>query len=253
MLSSLQPALRDDIFTVVQEFASARHKQSRGALSVDGVLELASAMGFAPGTIVDVGAFVGDWARMAREIFPNAQLLMVDGNPERKEALERVVQELGSRAKYFIRLLGPEVREKVTLHLLASGTSVLPELTSFKAKQIEVAMCPLDMLLQSEIIVSPVLLKVDVQGFELEVLMGSRMLLDQSELVVLEVATLPYNEGAPLFGNVIRFMGEAGFVVFDFGAQFRRQTDHALVQIDVVFARENSPLRERRKFWLNEP
>lgn len=62
-----------------------------------------------------------------------------------------------------------------------------------------------------------------------------------------------HNEGAPLFPEVVDFMRDAGFALYDFGGSYRRETDHALFQIDVVFAKKDSPLRASKKFWLNEP
>jgi hypothetical protein len=72
-------------------------------------------------------------------------------------------------------------------------------------------------------------------------------------VVILEVSLLPYNEGAPLFGEVVAFMAKAGFAVYDFCGQHRRQSDHALFQTDVVFVRADSSLRACKKFWLTEP
>ena len=39
--------------------------------------------GFSPRWIVDVGAYRGEWTRMAAGIFPQARLLMIEANPER--------------------------------------------------------------------------------------------------------------------------------------------------------------------------
>jgi hypothetical protein len=97
------------------------------------------------------------------------------------------------------------------------------------------------------------LLKLDVQGFELEVLRGGRRTLELSEVVIMEVSLLPYNDGAPLFADVVAFMNEEGFVLFDFCGQLRRESDRVLFQTDVPFARRGSHLRAPRKFWLSEP
>jgi hypothetical protein len=111
----------------------------------------------------------------------------------------------------------------------------------------------LDSLIDSAALQAPLLLKLDVQGFELEVLKGGRRTLKLSEVVIMEVSLLPYNDGAPSFADVVGFMNEEGFVAFDFCGQFRRESDHALFQTDVVFVRRESNLRAQRKFWLNEP
>jgi hypothetical protein len=96
-------------------------------------------------------------------------------------------------------------------------------------------------------------MKLDVQGFELEVLKGGGRALALSEVVILEVALLPYNDGGPLFADVVAFMNKEGFLVFDFCGQFRRESDFALFQTDVAFVRRESSLRAPRRFWLSEP
>jgi len=59
----------------------------------------------------------------------------------------------------------------------------------------------------------------------------------------MEASLLPYNEGAPLFTDVVAFMDKEGFVVFDFCGQMRRESDFALSQTDVAFVRRESNLR----------
>jgi len=134
---------------------------------------------------------------------------------------------------------------------MGDGSSVFPEVTSFPRKTVSMATRTLDESIP-ELARSPMLVKLDVQGYELEVLKGSRRVLSLAEVVLLETALLTYNEGSPLFVEVVEFMADKGFVVFDFCGHARRQEDQALFQIDIVFVRERSLLRSRRKFWLEE-
>jgi len=55
-----------------------------------------------------------------------------------------------------------------------------------------------------------------------------------------------------MFADVIRFMAEAGYAVFDICDHMRRQTDDALFEIDVLFAKSNSKFRAQKAFWLAE-
>jgi len=215
-------------------------------------MENLKANGFAPRTVIDVGAFIGEWSQAVHAVFPKAHFLMVDGNPENKESLARTAGEL-SDAEILIALLGPESRKEVTFHVRKTGSSVLPDLTSFGHKPITLPMVRLDDAIRDRACPEPFLLKLDVQGFELEVLRGAAETLQHAEVVVLEASLLPFNQGSPLFAEVIAFMAESGFLAYDFCGQFRRETDYALFQTDVVFVRAESALRARKKFWLHEP
>jgi len=64
----------------------------------------------------------------------------------------------------------------------------------------------------------PVFLKLDVQGYELEVLRGGNNLLSKTEVVVLECSLIEYNTGAPLIADVISFMKDRGFLSTTFVA-----------------------------------
>lgn len=62
-------------------------------------------------------------------------------------------------------------------------------------------------------------------------------------MVQLEVAMLPYNNGAPTFLDVLLYMDERGFVPFDISGE-SRPTGH-LVQIDLLFIQRESHLRPK--------
>lgn len=208
--------------------------------------------GFAPATIVDVGAYHGEWSRMAGGIFPESRMVLFEANSENEEKLRQATRLLGPRSRYHLSLLGPEGVKELTLYRMASGTSVLAELTTIERTAVTLPVRTLDSHFDTPP-ASPVLMKLDVQGFELSVLSGAPKLLENAEVLILETSLLPYNAGAPLFGEVIRTMEGKGFLVYDFCGQFRRQTDDTLFQVDVVLVRQSSSLREPKKFWLNEP
>src|SRR6266436_4167158 len=81
----------------------------------------------------------------------------------------------------------------------------------------------------------PDLVKLDVQGFELEALKGATQLFGRTEVFIMET---------PVFHEVVQFMADRGYLTYDFPGFLRRPRDGALGQCGVCFVRENSPLRE---------
>lgn len=251
-LRTLPVSIRDRLLVHLLGTASELTRFRIGLPTVAGLLENLKRNGFSPKTIVDVGAYVGDWSQMACSIFPSAKAVMIDGNPENEVLLQRAQRRIGPASEYCILLLGPEMRREVTFYVLGTGSSVLEELTSFERTEVGLPMGTLDGLFETRVLATPALLKLDVQGFEIEVLRGGTRTLASAEVVILETALLPYNRGAPLLPDVIGFMRSAGFSIYDFCGQARRQTDHALFQTDVAFVKEGSALRAPRKFWMHE-
>lgn len=253
-LRSLPQDLRAKLFTSLLGGVPESLKFRCDLPTVSGLLDNIKANGFAPRTIVDIGANVGNWSREVSATFPSARFIMLDANVENDAALRKTATEVGDGAESHIVLLGPEPRDSVPFYSVGTGSSVLPELTNFARTTSTLPMARLDDVIgRRPSVATPILMKLDVQGFELEVLKGGRNTLSRSEVVILETALLDYNAGAPHFSDVVRFMDDAGFNVFDFCGQIRRETDHTLFQMDVMFVKHDSVLRAAKKFFLAEP
>ena len=70
--------------------------------------------------------------------------------------------------------------------------------------------------------------------------------MEKTEAVLVEVSVVATNRNAPLFDEVIRFMKERGFALYDICSFFRRPSDNLLYQMDVIFVRDTSLLLEDR-------
>ena len=208
--------------------------------------------GFSPASIIDIGAYHGDWSRMVRKIYATAPIYMLEANPQMKSWLATAVGEVGA-AEYRIALLGPAADPAVTFHVMETGSSVFADKTWMPRSATQLPMTTLDdVLLSKKPPAAPYFLKLDVQGYELEVLRGAEGVLRDTEAALLEVALLEYNEGAPLFAEVVAFMAARGFLVYDISGFYRRESDDALYMVDLLFVRESSALRSRKLFWKAE-
>ena len=84
-------------------------------------------------------------------------------------------------------------------------------------------------------------MKVDVQGFELDVLEGASDVLDQFEVIVLEVSIIRIGK-VPTFYEVMQYMHAKGYRLYDFLPMYYRPLDNALWQGDAIFVRNDSSL-----------
>ena len=94
----------------------------------------------------------------------------------------------------------------------------------------------------------PYFMKIDVQGAELDVLLGAEEILQNTEYVLLEVSLFEFFKGGPLFYDVVTFMKSRGFAAYDiFGLQYR-VLDNALSQADTAFVKETGLFRKYRYY-----
>jgi FkbM family methyltransferase len=201
--------------------------------------------GFAPMTIIDVGAFEGRWSRIAKQTWPASHLVMIEPNASKQQGLVDVAKALD--ANLFCDLLGAENGRTVIFNVMGSGSSVMSERSGLSRTTEARRLRTLDSLLED--VRPPGLLKIDAQGYELEILRGASRVLPAFEAVLLEIAVIEINEGAPLLHEVIAFMKSLGFVTYDILEIHRRPLDGALNQVDIIFVREQSDLiADKRHF-----
>ncbi|MEZ5758829.1 MAG: FkbM family methyltransferase [Emcibacteraceae bacterium] len=190
---------------------------------------------FHPEKILDIGAYHGDWARMAHDVWPEASLIMIEGNEEKRSILEVVANDLQADLK--INLLGASDGEQVEFIVMESGSSVFEEESPVERKKQKKTLTTLDSLLEGE---NVDFIKIDTQGYELEVFRGGIKTLAKAQAVLMEVSLIEINKGAPLIEEVLTFMKMQGFVSYDIVEIHRRPLDGATNQIDILFVRHDS-------------
>ncbi len=216
--------------------------------SLEASLRQLRSLGFQPKTILDVGAFQGAWTQAVKKIFPAAKVLMVEAQAAKSVFLERVAGLYPGEVQYEITLLGPAHQENVAFYELETGSSVLPEQSSVSREVGYYTMRPLDEVASEWVEGKVDFVKLDVQGFELEILRGGTNTLREADVVLLEVALLGINQGAPLVDEVLGFMRQHSFVTYDICSFIRRPLDNALWQSDFLFVKEDSAFRQRQSF-----
>ncbi len=202
--------------------------------------------GFAPESIVDVGCSQGAWSRSARSIWPTARLAMIEPNLGLKDKLKAIASEL--KGEFQCELMGAVDGAEVTFYVMGAGSSIYEERSDINRTAEKRQTRTLDSVLSNWDRIG--LLKIDAQGSELDILKGSSRLLPGVEAVLLEISVLEINQGAPLLHEVVAFMAQDGFVICEILEIHRRLVDMALIQLDFLFVRHNSPLlADKRQRW----
>jgi len=203
------------------------------------------ANGFRPKNILDIGAFEGEWTLMCKNIFSDANYLMFEAQESKANKLQLLKS---NQIDFHIGLLGPVSNEKSKFYINETVSSALPESAKENQAFVEIPMYTVDQVLSKKGIDKTDFIKLDVQGFELEVLKGAENTLKQAEVVLMEVSLIEINKGAPLIIEVMNFMNDRGFLCYDICSIVRRPLDSALWQTDLIFVKNNSKLVESKRY-----
>ena len=171
-------------------------------------------------TVVDVGANAGQFSLLVRALHPLARIVAFEPLAGAAARYRRLFAG-DPRATLHQAAIAPR-RGPATIHLSASpdSSSLLPitrrqtELFpgTGEVGTAEVDAGPLGAFVAPADLAAPALLKIDVQGFELEVLRASRPLLGRFEHVYVEASFEELYEGQALACDVTAFLAEHGFV-----------------------------------------
>ena len=215
-------------------------------------LDLLKRQGFIPELVFDVGAYRGEFARACLARWPRAAIACFDAQPEAIRSLKRLAD---SRPNISVHstLLGEAKCAEVPFHEAETASSVLAERQGPGHKKTTRPMTTVDHV-TGELFSnkSPNLLKLDVQGYELQVLKGAVRSLPSIEVVLSEVNLLDIHLHVPLLADIVSWLDERDFVAYDICGLTRRPLDGALWQTDIVFVKRDSAFRQDKR-WQSGP
>jgi hypothetical protein len=81
------------------------------------------------------------------------------------------------------------------------------------------------------------MIKIDTQGYELQVLKGASGLLHRVVAMQLELSLVALYEGAPTFSEMLSYMQSIGFEIFNIVPVFRDSRTGRVLQVDGYFVR----------------
>jgi len=223
--------------------------------SVRHTLEQARLIGFVPQTVIDVGAAYGSFTALCQTVFPRAQYLLIEPLEEYRRLLEEAKQSSGSIEYCLAAAAAHEGEIAINVHPDLVGSSLCREVesgTGVNGVERTVRSVTIDRLVAEKRLSGPYLLKVDVQGAELDVLAGAERTLGDAELVVLEVSFFKFFEAGPECAEVIAYMKGRGFVPYDIVGRQYRPLDGAMSQADIAFVREDGIFRRQHAYATAE-
>ncbi|MBT8090377.1 MAG: FkbM family methyltransferase [Gammaproteobacteria bacterium] len=209
-------------------------------------LSHAKALGFHPSLIVDIG--IADGTPEIYKAYPKSRYILIEPLVEFEPVLRQLCQRLD--AEYILAGADESVGEiEIHVHDDLAGSSLLGEVEGSLADGVKrkvPTICLDDVLAKRT--ESPILLKIDVQGAELRVLRGARESLHKIDMIIMEVALISSMEDGPDFFDVMEFMKQVNFYLYDIVGGNIRPIDGSLKQVDLVFVQKDNPWRKERRY-----
>lgn len=199
--------------------------------------------GFFPSYFLDVGAYRGEWSRICFQNWPQIAGSCVEPQTEPLIEVRALAKEFSPRLTVIEGIVGGRDQENVPFLDSGTGSSVLvsdPQATPRK-------MWRIDSLIDQGM-PPPDILKLDVQGYELEALKGFEKHIRSCAVIQIELSLSPIVPGAPLLNEVVDYLWQRGFAIFDIDELIRAPSDGAVWQIDAIFCQKDSALRLERKW-----
>jgi len=211
-----------------------------------GFLRDLQARGFQVSTLFDVGASDGTWARVARRVYADATLVLIEPRPTMKPALDALCRD-DRGCRYVGRAAG---RAPGTCTLVDRDTSsTLLDIADTSSPRVQVPVTTLDEIALEHGM--PDLVKIDVEGYEIEVLEGAQSLFGRTEAFILEAALFEFDPDRPMLHDIVAYMTKHDYWLYDVAGFLRRPLDGALGLIDLCFARRHGTLRRDERRWQN--
>ena len=189
---------------------------------------------FEPKSILDIGANVGQFYTESKNIFPNAYYYLIEGS----EHCEVVLRTLN--VDYSITLLS-DVEKEVDFYVRkheprCTGNSIYRENTSFyDDDQITVEKKytkTLKSILNDKTFD---LIKIDVQGSEIDIINGGLEIFKNAKGILMEVSLVEYNQNAPTKEFVYEYMENLGFQHVELIGNINHPITYELIQQDILF------------------
>lgn len=213
--------------------------------AIEDCLSGLAARGYRPRLIIDGGAHLGEFALLARRQFPDAEAFhLFEPQQACLESLRKVCASEG----FTLHECALSSRTGTLRFLRTDQPNTGAHVVDDEAAATEVNARTLDEVLETKLDRSQrALLKLDLQGHELDALRGGTKSLSSIEVVLTEVSFYVQSR-IPMVAEVIAFMSGVGFVLYDIAALSGRRRDNRLREGDLVFVRQDSQLLEDRRW-----
>ena len=197
-------------------------------------------------TVLDVGAHLGEFAQRISIMLPDADLVCFE---PLQEPFDRLTTRFAGNPRFRTVhcALGEQPGQFEMHHNEYAPSSSLLSMADLHKKSFEFAVKTkpekIEVRRLSDVardlkLRDPILLKLDVQGFEDKVIKGGEDVVARAKIIICEVSFQALYQGGPLFDDIYRMLTTRGFTYQGNFEQLVGPTDLRVLQADAIFCRK---------------
>jgi FkbM family methyltransferase len=197
-------------------------------------------------TILDIGANIGRFAVTADAVFPAATIYAFEPLPKCYDKTAAIINTIGKGKAFNFGLGVKSETIPINQNEFSPSSSFLPmnkthvDAFPFTEKQTQtlVQVRRLDDVADELCLGSRILIKIDVQGYERDVIAGGKNTIEKAKVVLIELSYEELYSGQPLFGEVYDALRSLGFRFAGTLAQMPHPKDGRLLDADCLFVKD---------------
>lgn len=233
----------DQLYDIITIPGIYRARRNGIYFSIYKLLYKIKRQGIEPKTIIDVGASIGMFTKAANYLFPEAIIHSFEPLKSSFAKSKILIGDIKNVKMYNFALGEKNERAVINESSYEYSSSILemsdehkkafPYTAESKKQEIEVK--TLDEIFNNKSVEKPILIKLDVQGYELNVLKGAKNFLDNCEYIIIELSFKELYNGQPLFNDIYSFLINKNFALIDILDYSRNPNSFEMLQIDALF------------------
>lgn len=199
-------------------------------------------------TVLDIGGNVGRYSKTMQYLFPNAQIIAFEPLPSCFEQMKKLMDEYPKFNAYNIGLGDSEAMMEMEESNHDPSSSLLPMGELHKdafpfaegGKKKEVVIRKLDNLESEMNLQYPLMIKVDVQGFEDKVIAGGTSIFSKAKILLLELSFQELYQDQPFFDDIYEMIKPMGFKFYGNLGLMKHPKTGLPLDADCLFVKEDT-------------
>jgi len=173
-------------------------------------------------TVIDIGAYDGDTAKFFRRQFPEATVHCFEPQPKQFQTLHEWAETQGGRVTCHSQALGetngsailqsyPQMPRYASMRSATDAwTAEYSRTRPLQTVPVEIQVRKLDDMASELSLVDEIVIKIDTEGFELEVLRGGMRVMARASACIVEVSLEQRFSSQTHFRDLLDILGTAG-------------------------------------------